>query len=68
MLERINQSLHLLSDMEQTILQKIYVEDKVIAEVGRELGYSRSYISRIHSRMLQTLRTRISRTPVSNAR
>ena len=45
-----------LTEREQELVMMRYVQQRTLADIGRELGVSKSWISRIHSRLLDKLR------------
>ena len=52
----LSQSMKVLSQKEQTVLQAIYYQNKVQSEVAKLLGYSQAHVSRIHHAAISKLR------------
>lgn len=54
--ERVQAAVAALPDKERTFLQKMYYEDKTLTQAAAEVGMSKSWASRLHSRALDLLR------------
>ncbi len=50
-----------LADDEKKIIKGYYIEDKTQNDISRELGYSKSKISRMHNSVLRKLRQRLNK-------
>ena len=54
-------ALEELPERERLLLRGVYLEDRSIDELARELGISKSWASRVHGKALDRLRRRIER-------
>jgi RNA polymerase sigma factor for flagellar operon FliA len=52
--------LDTLPDSEKNLLVAMYLQDQSLSAAGRQLGMSRSWASRLHSRAIRRLRSKIS--------
>lgn len=50
-----------LSDDEKQIIKSFYIEDKTQNDIAKELGYSKSKVSRMHAAVLLKLRVRLQK-------
>lgn len=57
----IEEALAELPDKERRLLQLYYFEDKSLEEVGRIMGLSKSWSSRLHARAIELLKEQLSR-------
>jgi RNA polymerase sigma factor for flagellar operon FliA len=53
---RVRRALAMLSGLELAFIHALYYEGKFLAEVGRDLGVSRSWACRLHARAVRRLR------------
>lgn len=53
---RVAAALHLLDERERKLIEGHYFADRTLEEVGAEMGISKSWASRLHSRALSRLR------------
>ena len=53
-----------LSELEQVVVQRHVLEDQTINRIARDLGYSRSYLSRVKTKALLRLRRSFHRVDV----
>jgi RNA polymerase sigma factor for flagellar operon FliA len=60
--ERLRQALETLPARERTLIDAAYFGEKSLAEAGAELGLSRSWASRLHTRALKKLRRQLEDT------
>ena len=58
---QVRRALVHLSPQERIFVERVYFQGKSLAEVGAELGLSRSWASRIHTRALGRLRRALKR-------
>lgn len=58
---RVRRLIHTLPEREQRLIHGFYFEDRTLEEVGRELGMSKSWASRLHNRALDLLRSAFER-------
>lgn len=61
LLQSLRKAVASLPESERFIIHRHYFDDKTIREAGEELGLSRSWTSRLHSRGVDRLRDRITR-------
>jgi RNA polymerase sigma factor FliA len=54
--DRLRRALDALPDPERTLLQGHYLQDRRFDEIAKELGLSKSWASRLHTRALDRLR------------
>ena len=54
--QALQDAIEQLSENEQQVLLSYYVEDKSMTEIGEEMGYSKSWVSRINARVIDKLR------------
>lgn len=54
--EKVRSIMERLPDNEQVVLTKMYFEEHSMTEIGEQMGYSPSWVSRIHARALKRLR------------
>ena len=54
-------ALDRLPNRERALVRGVYLEDRTIDEVARELGISKSWASRVHGKALDSLRRQIER-------
>jgi RNA polymerase sigma factor for flagellar operon FliA len=73
--ETVGAALAQLSANNREVLQKYYFEDLSLEEIGREMGFSRSWVCRIHAKGLAQMgeslkkqRGHVTRTPVTQRR
>lgn len=52
----VQAALASLPELERAILQGVYYDQRSLSELGRERGYSRSWVCRVHARALESLR------------
>lgn len=55
LLGRIREAIATLPDAERTLLQRHYFEDVTFDQVAKEIGLSKSWASRLHTRALETV-------------
>lgn len=55
-LETLADAMDDLSTEERNLVFMRYVQDRTLTDIGRELGVSKSWVSRLHTRMIQKLR------------
>jgi RNA polymerase sigma factor for flagellar operon FliA len=60
--QRVRAALATLPEREAIVIQRFYFEEKVLDDVAAELGVSRSWASRIHTRALGLLRDALEKT------
>jgi RNA polymerase sigma factor for flagellar operon FliA len=65
LLARIHESIRALPDAERTLLQRHYFDDVTFEQAAAELGLSKSWASRLHSRAVETLAKSLKRAHVS---
>lgn len=53
---RVHQALSTLAPDERALVERCYLEERSLKEAGDELGFSRSWASRLHARAIQKLR------------
>jgi RNA polymerase sigma factor for flagellar operon FliA len=58
-LGRVLDEIERLSEQERTLLRRLYVEDASLAEAGKDLGLSRSWLCRLHATTIRKLRRRL---------
>ena len=58
--QAIRQAVEGLPDREKKVLEAMYFEGRSMTDIGESMGYSPSWVSRIHSRALERLGDRIS--------
>ena len=56
---RLRGAMAALPEREQTVLRGMYFEDRVLDDIGGEIGLSRSGASRVHTRALELLRDQL---------
>ncbi len=54
--QKVRSLLDRLPENEQIVLTRMYFEERSMTEIGDQLGYSPSWVSRIHARALKRLR------------
>lgn len=52
----VHAALDALPELERDILRGVYYEERNLSDLGRERGYSRSWVCRVHARALENLR------------
>ncbi len=57
--EKVRRILKDLPELEQSVLIGVYFEGRSLTDIGEKMGYSPSWVSRMHSRALNRLRKRI---------
>jgi RNA polymerase sigma factor for flagellar operon FliA len=57
--EAVRGALERLPERERLLLRGVYLEDRTIDEVARQLGISKSWASRVHGKALDMLRNQI---------
>ncbi|MBI5491056.1 MAG: sigma-70 family RNA polymerase sigma factor [Deltaproteobacteria bacterium] len=62
-LGRVLDQVDKLSDQEQMLIRKLYVEDASLSEAGKALGLSRSWLCRFHASTIRKLRRRLGIAP-----
>lgn len=60
--ERLAAVLDVLDERERALIEGYYFHERTLEELGAELGISKSWASRIHSRALDRLRRALQRT------
>ncbi len=53
--QRVKRSIEGLTEVERQVILGIYFEERSLADVGQELGLSRSWLCRVHARALERL-------------
>lgn len=61
--EKIRQLIDELPERERAVIEGFYFEERTLTDIGESLGYSPSWVSRIHGRALQRLRDRVEGSP-----
>lgn len=54
---RLRQAMETLPEREATVIRGLYFENRLLDDIGADLGVSKSWASRIHTRALGLLRT-----------
>ena len=57
---RLTACVGVLPEIEQTVLEAVYFQDRSITDIGQELGFSRSWTCRVHARALERLHELLS--------
>ncbi len=57
-LRRVLDEIEKLSDAEKLLLRRIYVDDKPLSEIGKEMELSKSWLCRMHAKAIRKLRGR----------
>lgn len=57
---KLHSAVRALPDEDQTLLHALYVEDRVLEDVGSELGISKGQASRRHAKVLERLHARLT--------
>jgi RNA polymerase sigma factor FliA len=57
----LQQAIAELPDKERHFIQKHYFEDKNLQDAGQELGFTKSWASRLHARAIDLLRKKLSK-------
>lgn len=57
--KKMRQAVEDLPEPEATVIQSLYFKGEAMTDIADRLGYSASWVSRIHSRALERLKTRI---------
>ncbi|MBV8478136.1 MAG: sigma-70 family RNA polymerase sigma factor [Acidobacteriaceae bacterium] len=63
----IRQALQALPEKNRMVLEAYYFEDLTLEEIGKRLGLSKSWVSRMHAKGLEMLRPAVERTVSSQA-
>jgi RNA polymerase sigma factor for flagellar operon FliA len=66
LLERVRESIDRLPDAERTLLVKCYFEDCSLEEAGKSIGLSKSWVSRLHARALETVAKDLKKRKIQN--
>ncbi len=65
--KEIREALKTLPEKNRKILEAYYFEDLTLDEIGKRLGLSKSWVSRMHAKGLEMLRPAVERTLSSKA-
>jgi len=65
LIARIHESIHELPDAERTLLQRHYFDDVTFEQAAAELGLSKSWASRLHTRAVEAVARSLKRARVS---
>jgi RNA polymerase sigma factor for flagellar operon FliA len=65
LLARIHESIHELPDAERTLLERHYFDDVTFEQAAAELGLSKSWASRLHTRAVETVARSLKRAHVA---
>ena len=65
--KRIREALKTLPEKNRKVLEAYYFEDLTLEEIGKRLGLSKSWVSRMHAKGLEMLRPAVTRTLSSRA-
>ena len=60
--EVVKRAIAELPDKERHFVQKHYFEDKNLQDAGQELGFTKSWASRLHARALELLRKKLGKS------
>lgn len=60
LLARVHAAVGALPTLERTVIRGLYVEDRCLDDIGAEIGASRSWASRIHTRAIEMLKERLA--------
>ncbi|MBI2571517.1 MAG: sigma-70 family RNA polymerase sigma factor [Candidatus Schekmanbacteria bacterium] len=63
----VRKAIEELPDKERELIRLYYYEEKTLQEVGEELGLSKSWVSRLHSRAVERLTAVLSQAGVYDA-
>ena len=58
--KHVRMSLSQLPEMNRRILEQCYFEGLTLEETGRKLGYSKSWVCRLHAKSLEMLRKQLN--------
>jgi RNA polymerase sigma factor for flagellar operon FliA len=57
--QRISSALKMLPEKNRQVLEAYYFEDLTLDEIGKRLGLSKSWVSRVHAKGLEMLRSAV---------